>query len=112
MIERKRRAARTGQEDRKLVTAMAARIQELLPRCPPGEAQRIAGHTAVRGSGRVGRISAGLRLDEEALLLAVAAAIHHQRTEYEELLASGLDRAIARERVRDKVEETLAAWRE
>lgn len=109
--ERKRRAARAPGEDRKLVTAMAARIQELLPRCPPETAERIAGHTAVRGSGRIGRSAAGRRLDEQALILAVAAAIRHQRTEYNELLASGLDRAIARERVRDKVEETLAAWR-
>jgi hypothetical protein len=50
-------------------------------------------------------------LEEQALLLAVVAAVRHRHTEYDALLANGLDRALARERVRDKVEETLTAWR-
>ena len=109
--ERKRRAALLGEQDRKLVLAMARRIREIFPLCPPAEAQEIAGHTAVRGSGRIGRTAAGRGLDEQALMLAVVAAVRHQHTEYDALLASVLDRALARERVRDQVEETLAAWR-
>jgi hypothetical protein len=110
-LERARRAARLPEQDRKLVLAMAQRIQELFPRCPPAEALRIAGHTAVRGSGRVGRTAAGRGLKEQALILAVVAAVRHQRTAYDELLLGGLDRALAREQVRDQVEETLEAWR-
>jgi hypothetical protein len=109
--ERQRRAALLPGQDRKLALAMAQRIQELFPRCPPAEALRIAEHTAVRGSGRVGRTAAGRGLDEQALTLAIVAAVRHQRTDYDALLMSGLDRALAREQVRDRVEETLAAWR-
>ncbi len=109
--ERQRRAALRPGQDRKLTFAMAQRIQELFPRCPPAEAQRIAEHTAVRGSGRVGRTTAGRGLDEPALTLAVVAAVRHQRTDYDALLMSGLDRALAREQVRERVEETLAEWR-
>ena len=109
-MERERRAAHLPEQDRKLVLAMARRIQEIFPGCPPAEAERIAGHTAVRGSGRVGRTAAGRGLEEQALMLAVVAAVRHQRTAYDELLAGGLDRALAREQVREQVEETLAAW--
>lgn len=109
-MERARRAARQPEQDRKLVLAMSQRIQELFPRCPPAEAERIAGHTAVRGSGRVGRTAAGRGLKEQALTLAVVAAVRHQHTAYDELLMRGLDRALAREQVREQVEETLAAW--
>jgi len=53
----------------------------------------------------------GRKLDEQALTLAVAAAVRHNHTEYDELLANGLDRAAARHRVVDKVEEILKQWR-
>ena len=43
--------------------------------------------------------------------LEMIAAVRHQRTAYDELLLGGLDRALAREQVRDQVEETLEAWR-
>ncbi len=109
--ERARRAAHLPEQDRKLALALARRIQELFPGCPPAEALGIAGHTAVRGSGRVGRTAAGRGLDEQALTLAVVAAVRHRRTGYDALLSSGLDRALAREQVRDQVEETLAVWR-
>jgi hypothetical protein len=109
--ERKRRAAHLPEQDRKLVLATAQRIQELFPRCPPAEAREIAEHTAVRGSGRVGRTAAGRGLEEQVLKLAVVAAVRHRHTGYDALLASGLDRVLAREQVRDRVEEILAAWR-
>jgi hypothetical protein len=82
----------------------------MFPRCTPREAHAIAAHTARRGSGRVGRTEAGRRLEERALFAAVAAAIHHRHTNYDELLADGVDRENARRRVGEKVEETLNAW--
>jgi hypothetical protein len=45
------------------------------------------------------------------LTLAVAAAVRHNHTEKDKLLASGVDRADARERIAVDVEEILAAWR-
>ncbi len=109
--ERERRASHLAEQDRKLVLAMAQQIREVFPLCPPAEAQGIAEHTAVRGSGRVGRTAAGRSLEEQALMLAVVAAVRHRHTGYDALLVSGLDRVVAREQVRDQVEETLAAWR-
>ena len=43
----------------------------LFPGCPPGDAAAIAQHTAVRGSGRVGRTAAGRTLEERDLTAAV-----------------------------------------
>jgi hypothetical protein len=108
---RVRGAEHRHEQDRELVSRMVKQIGMLFPGCPSQEALAIAEHTAVRGSGRVGRSEAGRNLGERALTLAVAAAIRHNHTEYDELLASGVDRAAARERITDKVEEILAMWR-
>ena len=97
-------------DDRKLVEKVAERIQQFFPRVPPREARTIASDTAVRGSGRVGRTAGGRALDENALRLAVRAAIRHNHTNYDELLASGLERHEARARVRDRVDEILEKW--
>ncbi len=97
-------------DDRELVEKMAERIQQVFPGVPPQEARSIASHTAVRGSGRVGRSAAGRALDEQALSLAVRAAIRHNHTNYDELLASGLERNEARAQVGDRVDEILGKW--
>lgn len=108
---RARGAERRREQDRELVAQMVKQIGNLFPGCPTGEAAAIAEHTAARGSGRVGRSAAGRNLEERALTLAVAAAIRHNHTEYDELLASGVERAAAREQIAAKVEEIPAAWR-
>ena len=111
----KARTAAAGQREKQdyaLVEQWTARIGGLFPRCPPAEAAAIAGHAAVRGSGRVGRTAAGRQLEEQAIAAAVAAAVRHRHTDYDELLASGVDRTAARVRVAEKVRETLAVWRE
>ena len=112
-----RAAARAGaavqriEQDRKLVAQMIKLIAELFPGCPATEVAAIAEHTAVRGSGRVGRSEAGRNLDEKALTLAVGAAVRHNHTQYDALLASGVDRADARQQIASKVEEMLTKWR-
>ena len=63
---RERDAKRCVQYDRGLVAQMTREISRLFPGRPPKGAQTIAEHTARRGSGRVGRASAGERLEEEA----------------------------------------------
>ena len=103
--------ARRQQEDRELSARMAASIRSLFPGCPREEVDAIASHTAVRGSGRVGRTVEGRNLAESALTAAVIAAARHRHTKYDELLLSGVDRVLAREQVSDRVQEILAVWR-
>ncbi|MDP2999703.1 MAG: DUF2293 domain-containing protein [Bryobacterales bacterium] len=109
--ERARGAAARLEQDRELVVRMTEQIMILFPGCPPQEAAAIAGHTAVRSSGRVGRTAAGRKLDEHALTAAVTAAVRHRHTKYDSILESGVDRALAREQVADQVQAILAAWR-
>ncbi len=108
---RTRGAVKRREQDGELVARMTKQIATLFPGCPPLEAAAIAQHTAVRGSGRVGRTAAGRGLQEQALAAAVAAAVRHRHTNYDALLAGGLDRSLARERVADQVHGILAAWR-
>jgi hypothetical protein len=108
---RARAAVQRSEQDRKLVAQMIKLIAELFPGCPAEEVTAIAEHTAVRGSGRVGRSEAGRNLDEKALTLAVGAAIRHNHTPYDKLLANGVDRTDARQQIAGTVEEILARWR-
>ena len=107
---RARAAVLRRQQDDKLVARMTEQIRVLFPGCPPAEARAIAEHTALRGSGRVGRTEAGRNLDDRALTLAVIAAIRHKHTNYDELLADGSERAYARQSVADRVDEILTRW--
>jgi hypothetical protein len=107
---RLRDAERRATEDEALTAAMEAKLAELFPGCPAEEARRIARHTSVRSSGRVGRSAAGRNLEEEALRLAAAAYIRHRHTDYDELLMGGWERGEARQSVRRKIEETLDRW--
>lgn len=83
----------------------------MFPGCPAERAQSIARHTSVRGSGRVGRSAAGRGLAPEALELAVAAAVRHEDTRYDELLMASVERELARAQVRDEVARVLGGWR-
>lgn len=107
-----REAERRELLDRDYVAAFALRLRELFPHCPQGVEQTIAEHACVKHSGRVGRTAAAKSLDEEAVLLAVAAHIRHAETPYDELLASGCERHAARSRVQGEVAEALRRWRE
>lgn len=108
---RDRDAARRAGEDLDLQARMAVEIGKLFPGCPPGRAEAIARHAAQRGSGRVGRTAAARALDPDALELAVLASVRHQDSGYDQLLMSGVDRATARDRVRDQVNAVLDQWR-
>jgi hypothetical protein len=105
-----RDAERRQVEDVELAARMAEKIRALYPGCPPAEARLIATHTAVRGSGRVGRSAAGRALDDHALALAVAAYVRHRHTRYDELLMSGQERAAARGEIREEMDEVLDRW--
>jgi hypothetical protein len=110
MRRRERDRERRADEDVDLQARMAAEITRLFPRCPPGRAEAIARHAALRGSGRVGRSAAGRALDEQAITLAVVASVRHQDTHYDSLLMSGVSRDIARERIHPDIDRVLASW--
>jgi hypothetical protein len=108
---RERAAQRREREDDDLASRMAAEISRLFPGCPPERASAIARHTATRGSGRVGRTAAGRSLDVDAVTSAVVASVRHEDTSYDRLLMSGVAREDARDRVREKIDQILDAWR-
>lgn len=107
---RERERERRAQQDLRLEADVAREIARLYPRCPETRAAAIARHTAARGSGRVGRSAAGRALDPGAIALAVTASVRHQDTRYDELLMSGLDRAEARELVREEADRIIDGW--
>src|SRR5262249_50106604 len=89
---RERVAERRADLDAGFVARFAGRVRELYPGCPPDRAERIASHACQKYSGRIGRSAAAKRLDEEAVQLAVVAHVRHDETNYDELLARGLER--------------------
>ena len=103
-------AEQRQRQDGVFVTRLAEQIRMLFPGCPAEEARAIAEHTGERSSGRIGRTEAARMMDEQALALAVGAAIRHRLTNYDELLSRGVDRAAAREQVAGKVAEVRDAW--
>ena len=107
---RLREQERRVEQDKVLALEMETKLIEVFPGCPALEAQAIARHTSVRGSGRVGRSEAGRNLDEKALRLAAVAYIRHHHTNYDELLMSGMERALARQEVWAEIEATLRRW--
>ncbi|MFD7435274.1 DUF2293 domain-containing protein [Streptomyces sp. NPDC059861] len=113
---RRRRRARDAQRravaDSRFAEAFAAEILRLFPRCPPERARAIAAYASQRGSGRVGRSSAGRALTEGAVTSAVVATVRHVDTPYDQLLMRGVHRYEARRRIAASVQTVLREWRE
>jgi hypothetical protein len=107
---RQREESRRADADLELQAAFATAIRELFPSCPSDRAQAIAAHAALRRSGRVGRSAAGRRLEADAVTLAVVASVRHRDTAYDSLLMSGVERPLARARVRSEVDRVLREW--
>jgi hypothetical protein len=112
MRRRERDRERRASQDERFQSGLADEIKRLFPGCPPDRAAAIARHTGLRGSGRVGRSAAARVLDTDAITLAVIASIRHQDTGYDTLLMKGMGRTEARDRIRDQIDQILAAWRE
>jgi hypothetical protein len=110
-VRRERADAYRDKQDQILAMRMAESIRRMFPGCPLEEARAIARHTSVRGSGRVGRTSAGRALEEEALQAAVIAAVRHRHTKYDRLLMNGVGRMDARDAVREEIDDVLERWR-
>jgi hypothetical protein len=108
---RDREAERRAELDAGFVERFEARIRQLYPGCPSDRPEQIASHACQKYSGRIGRSAAAKRLDEEAVQLAVVAHARHAETHYDELLARGVERRDARDRVRKDVDLVLSRWR-
>ena len=111
--EVKREAAlrRREREDKAYRAEFAEALRRLFPGCPDGVADEIANHACEKYSGRVGRCAAAKELSEKAITLAMVAHIRHLETGYDRLLAMGLNRDAARDRIRGHLQEVLADWR-
>ncbi|MCI0477830.1 MAG: DUF2293 domain-containing protein [Anaerolineales bacterium] len=107
---REREAVHRAELDQQYVERFAAQVRELFPRCPPGREVIIAEHACVKYSDRVGRSAAAKNLDEKAIRLAVLAHIRHVETQYDTLLANGLNRREARAQVEGMVARVLTRW--
>ena len=107
---RARDAERRAELDRDYLASFAGRVRELFPTAPPEREHEIAEHACRKYSGRVGRSAAAKALDPEAVRLAVIAHVRHRETNYDGLLASGLDRHEARDRVALQVGDVLCRW--
>jgi hypothetical protein len=105
-----REAERRAELDHEYIQRFALRVRELFPSCPAGREQVIAEHACQKYSGRVGRSASAKALDEQAIQLAVIAHVRHAETRYDEFLAEGLDRFLARAEIADGLNETLNAW--
>jgi hypothetical protein len=108
---RERAAIRREELDQQYIDRFSGRVRELFPGCPPNREHEIAAHACLKYSGRVGRSATAKGLDEQAVILAVAAHIRHKETDYDRLLAAGVDRQEARSRVRSVVDDVLRRWR-
>lgn len=105
-----RQAERRDELDQEYISSFAKRVRELFPNCPLGREQVIAEHACQKYSGRVGRSAQAKSLDEKSILLAVIAHIRHAETNYDEFLARGLDRSLARDEVREEIDQLVAQW--
>ncbi|WP_082699009.1 DUF2293 domain-containing protein [Mycobacterium lehmannii] len=90
---------------------IAAIIRDQFPGCPTDRADAIALHTAVKSRDRARRLAVP-EIGHDAVRGAVTASVLHVDTDYDQLVASGLDRDTARAKVTDRVEEVLRAWRD
>jgi hypothetical protein len=108
---REREAERRVELDLQYIESFAKRVRQLYPRCPAGIEMEIAEHACQKYSGRVGRSAAAKSLEAEAVEMAVVAHIRHAETNYDELLASGIERWEARLLVKSALGRVLAQWR-
>nr|WP_221308540.1 DUF2293 domain-containing protein [Nocardiopsis mwathae] len=107
---RERDAVRRAEQDVDLQARISREILRQFPGCPEDRSDRIARHTAARGSGRVGRSAAGREVDPGAVRRAVVAAVRHEDTDYDRMLMSGVAREDARALIAATIDRVLAAW--
>jgi hypothetical protein len=110
MARRDRAAKYQERREFRYVDEFARAIRERYPRCPADIAADVAEHACRKHSGRIGRTAAAKAFSAEAVDLAVRAHVRHRHTTYDDYLMAGWDRDLAREAVRDDVEQILVDW--
>ncbi|KAI4153741.1 MAG: hypothetical protein LQ340_002130 [Diploschistes diacapsis] len=102
--------------DRRDIDNARTALMHLFPRIPIAVAEAILLHGFEKGSGRVGRT--GTIESDEKVTLAVIAYARHNFTPYEEHIREfrrGMEgnkaKPLAREAIRDQLQEVLTAWR-
>jgi hypothetical protein len=108
---RARAAQRRDEQDARYVKEFAERLSELFPACPVEERQAVADRACQKYSGRVGRSEAARNFSPKAIELAVRAHARHNHTNYDQLLARGMKRMVARDAVGGAVDDVMMRWR-
>ncbi len=108
--KRERAAEKRIFQDKAYIQSFAQKIQAFYPSCPIKRAKIIAEHACQKYSGRVGRSAAAKNLEEQTIRLAMIAHIRHTETDYDELLAMGYERQIARAQVMETILKILEKW--
>ena len=106
----RRRAERDEASDREHIERFAGEVRRRYPECPAGRERAIAEHACRKYSQRIGRSAAAKALDANATELAVRAHVRHTETQYDSLLAQGVDRHEARIAIAGIVEEVIRRW--
>lgn len=93
-------------QDQRMSEKWKRDLLALYPNMPVQDAECIANHATVRGSGRVGRCTTVA----DPYKAATIAHIRHNYTQYDDLLYDGEDRETARHRVRFTIAEIYREW--
>ena len=110
-VQRQQRRIRDEVAERKYIADFAAKVVELFPEAPRQEAEAIAARACEKYSSRVGQSARAKALADDAIALAVRAHVRHAHTEYDRILAEGVEPIAARRLVRSSIERVLARWR-
>jgi hypothetical protein len=110
-IRQERERRRREELDKKYIAEFARELRRLFPKMPESEEEKISMYACKKYTGRIGRSELAKKFDRMALELAVISHIRHNYTDYDELLMKGLDRSLAREEVKEKVEKIMNKWR-
>ena len=103
-------AERRAEYDQDFIQSFALRVRGLYPSCPYGRDQVIAEHACQKYSCQVGRSASAKTLEEKSITLAVIAHIRHSETNYDAVLAGGMDRYEAMKTIEAKIQLVLTGW--
>ncbi|KAI1342302.1 hypothetical protein F5Y15DRAFT_413560 [Xylariaceae sp. FL0016] len=103
-----RRAAATTRRDDRIRAGLEAAIRDAFPALPGAEMAAVLARATEKHARRVGRTGT-LDAGHKARL-AVRAYVRHCRTPYERLLAQGVRRDVARQRVEAAIADVCEAW--